>query len=253
MEATEKKAFLQMLTDALASYGKPLPTGALLQAWWNDLQAYPLRVVGMAFAAYRDENGEFAPVPAGIAKRCKLMDGRPGEEEAWAMALLSRDESETIIWTQEIAEAFGIARPVLETSGEITARKTFLEAYIRLVSAARLAHQPVRWMASLGWDARKRTEALTRAQTAGLLSAPMAQNLLPAPEGFAAPTDEASRQGLAKVKEALRELQAGWQRDAERRTAEVQAQRDAVAQKKNEIAELVKAYGAGATLAEERL
>ena len=113
----------------------------------SHLEPYPLRTVAAAMQAYRDENGEFAPVPAGIAKRCKLMDGRPGAEEAWAIALIGQDEMASVVWTTEIAEAFRICRPVLGSSGAISARKPFLEAYERIVAAARLERRPAEWLA----------------------------------------------------------------------------------------------------------
>lgn len=240
MELSEKPRFMEMLGKAMTAYGKPLPESSIVTVWWDLLQPYPLRTVGAAFRSYLDENGEFAPVPAGIAKRCKLMDGRPGEEEAWALALLSRDEADTVVWTQEIAEAFGIARPVLETSGEITARKTFIEAYNRIVSQARFARKPVAWNVSLGWDMKKREAAIEKANVAGLLPAPTVQALLP---NYAGPgADESCPEGLKRVKEELARLQDGWARAAEQRAAEVAAEREAQAAKKREIAEQVAAY-----------
>jgi hypothetical protein len=161
MDANDKKQFLQMLTKAMGAYGKPLPDAGIIGAWVDVLTPYPLQVIGMAFAAYCDENGEFAPVPAGIAKRCKVMDGRPGPEEAWAM--LPTDESQSTAWTDEMAQAWGIALPLIEDGDRIAARMAFKETYAKLVTAARDQKQPIRWSMSFGDDKNSRQTALADA------------------------------------------------------------------------------------------
>jgi hypothetical protein len=240
MEASEKRVFVEMLTELFASYGKPLPEGGILKAWWSNLEQFPLRVVAAAFAAYKDENGEFAPVPAGIAKRCKLLDGRPTDDEAWAIALTSADERNTVVWTSETAEAFAACSPILDGGDEVGARMAFKDTYNRLVGAARVMNKPVEWMASLGWDAEKREEVVRKAQTAGLLPAPTVNALLPAPDTAA--DDAQSTSNRERVQALLAGIQDGWNKAAERRNAEIQAERDAEAQKKREIAARVAAY-----------
>lgn len=202
MTESEKPHVMRLVAETLAAYGKALPEAAMAKAWLSNLAPYPLRIIDAALSAYRDENGEFAPVPAGIAKRCKLLDGRPGAEEAWAIALTSTNEVDTVVWTAECAEAFAICMPVLRSSGAISARKSFLEAYERLVGQARAEHRPTVWSASAGWDGNRRDQALLRATTAGLLSAPAAQPLLAGPGGSAT-LDDAARAQLAKVKQLL--------------------------------------------------
>ena len=146
MEITEKPLFTKMLADSMGAYGKPLPQdAALLRAWWDALAPFPLPIVDRAFKVYAMDEDRFAPVPAAIVKRCRLMDGRPTDEEAWAIALLSRDEADTVVWTQETAEAFGLCASVLDGGDEVGARMAFRDAYNRLVSDARLAGRPARW------------------------------------------------------------------------------------------------------------
>ena len=202
MENSEKNQFVQVLTETMAAYGKPLPEQSILLAWWNCLVAYPLRIVAAAFTAYCDESGEFAPAPAGIAMRCKLMDGRPGPEEAWAIALTSRDEADTVVWTAEIAEAFVLCQPVLSMGDEVGARMAFKESYVRIVAAARAARCPAQWTASLGWDLSRRKAALVRASNAGLLPAPSVAALLPAPINEPLP-DTNARAQIAKIRQML--------------------------------------------------
>lgn len=202
MEAAEKKEFMQLLAETLASYGKALPDGSILTAWWANLAGYPLTVVRAAFQAYCNENGEFAPVPAGIAVRCKKMDGRPEAEEAWAIALTARDETSTVIWTTETAEAFNICRPVLVSSNAISARLSFLAAYTRLVAEARAEHRPMKMAVSLGSDRYHQVAVIQRAVDNGLLPAPSATPLLEGPAYDSSPSPKGRAQ-LAKIKKEM--------------------------------------------------
>jgi len=236
MELSEKPQFAQLLTGVLASYAKPLPEATILAAWWSNLQPYPLRIVAMAFAAYCDENDKFAPIPVGIAKCCKLMDGRPSAEEAWAIALTSRDENDTVVWTREIAAAFDICASVFPD--EVGARMSFKDAYNRLVAAARGAGQPAQWSASIGWDVRKREASLAKASVAGLLSAPAVAGLLPHSAG-AVHEDDNARAQLAKIREMMAAMNAEKQREID---LHAQRERDATAEAKRKSNEMVAQY-----------
>lgn len=99
----------------------------------------------------------------------KLDDGRPGPEEAWAMIPL--DEAASVVWTEEMAEAFGIVGPLLADGDRIAARMAFREAYTRLLSVSRDARKPVRWTPSLGHDPRGRDAVVQDAVRLGRLSA----------------------------------------------------------------------------------
>lgn len=241
MEKHEKDQFLKMLAMAMGAYSKPLPEAGIINAWFETLKSYPLNVIGMAFAAYCDENGEFAPVPAGIVKRCKLMDGRPTDEEAWAIALTSRNEEDTVVWTEETAEAFGICSPILALGDEVGARMAFKDTYNRLVGAARMAGKPAVWNASLGWDAKKREGALVKASIAGLLPAPVVAGLLPPPVGEV-PQDANARSQLDKIRQMMATMNAEKSREAE---LHAQRERDATAEAKRLANEKVALYQVG--------
>lgn len=195
--------FIAAMTRMMASYGKPIPDAPVMQAWWSELAQFPAAVIDQAFAAYRLEKPDFAPVPNSIAARCRLLDGRPDENEAWAQSLASRDERETVVWTQEMAEAFNVCRPLVESGDEIGARMAFKDAYSRLVSAARAAGRPVVWNVSAGWDAERRQVAVSKAQAAGLLAGPQ-PHLLLTDESDSEPTRP---EGLRRVLEALATLE----------------------------------------------
>jgi hypothetical protein len=239
----DKPEFGQLLAETLAAYGKPLPEATMFKAWLSSLAPFPMPVVRAAMQAYRDQNGEFAPVPAGIAMRCKLLDGRPGAEEAWAIALRSQDEADTVVWTAECAAAFALASPILALGDEVGARMAFKEAYTRMVAAARAECAPPAWSTSIGWDGARRDAAIGRAVIAGQLPAPAAQTLLGGPAVAEADTD-AARAQLAAVKQLLADGAAA--RDARREAAfdqRVAAEAAERESREREVMEYAKQHG----------
>lgn len=92
--------------------------------------------------------------------------------------MLPRSESESIVWTDEMSSAFGIAAPLMDED-KTAARMAFREAYKRAVDESREQRKPVNWTASLGHDPRGREQALKRAVELGRLSAPHALSLMP--------------------------------------------------------------------------
>jgi hypothetical protein len=88
----------------------------------------------------------------------RLDDGRPGADEAWAS--IPRDESGSVVWSEEMAQAFNVALPALQEGDQVSARMAFKEAYNRLVSAARSNAIPPVWSPSLGHDPKAREVAL---------------------------------------------------------------------------------------------
>ncbi|MCG2586514.1 hypothetical protein [Massilia sp. TS11] len=223
MEDKQKSQFMTMLAETLAAYDKPLPEQAIIRTWWSCLREFPIAQVASAFRAYPIDNPKFAPTAAAIAALCRVMDGRPGVEEAWAISLPSLDERHTVVWTEECAQAFGICKPILSGGDEIGARMAFKDAYNRLVSEARAARRPVAWLASAGWDKKLAAPVLERAVATGLLPAPAVAALLPAPEGGGLTQDDQARANLAKIREML----AGSQAEKERRRDEAVAARTA--------------------------
>lgn len=111
----------------------------------------------------------------------RIDDGRPGADEAWALALDAQDEACTVVWCAEIQQAFAIARPVLTAGDKIGARMAFRNAYDRLVRDARMQRKPAQWSPSLGWDQGQRHAVLTRAVETGMLTKQSIAGLLPAP------------------------------------------------------------------------
>lgn len=124
----------------------------------SDLAAYPERQVLGALTRCRKELKGRLTV-ADIVTR--LDDGRPGPEEAWA--LMPLDESSTVVWTDEMSGAWGVALPLLEEGDRIAARMAFLESYRSRVQKARDAGLQVKWAVSFGHNVEGRQLALAQA------------------------------------------------------------------------------------------
>lgn len=224
MRQGDYDAFAKLLDDAydMISCGTKVLSADARAMFFRAVAKYPLEVFRAALHAHiMGKDGKFVPQPAHINEQIALMaegDGRPGAEEAWAIALTGRDEESTVVWTAETAAALFICRPVLDSSGAISARKSFLEAYTRLVAEARAAHQPAQWVASIGWDKRQHATAIKGAVNAGRLPAPAAAALLDGPAGDPTPDAEARAQ-LARVKQMIKD---GAEERERKRLAEVE-------------------------------
>lgn len=140
----------------------------------DDLALYPQPQVLAALVRCRRELRSRLTI-ADIVLR--LDDGRPGPEEAWAM--IPRDESATVVWTDEMTRAWGVVFRLIENGDEIGARMAFKEAYIRELTEARAEQRMVRWTASLGHDPQGRETALLEAVERGRIDIGYAKKLLP--------------------------------------------------------------------------
>ncbi|NEX60640.1 hypothetical protein [Noviherbaspirillum galbum] len=117
----------------------------------------------------------------------RMEDGRPSPEEAWAM--VPRDETVSVVWTDEVANAWGLALPLIEQGEQQAARSVFQEAYAKGVVEARMRREPVHWMPSLGSDPLARERVLREAVAQGRLTVAHADLLLNGSDGSAAADD----------------------------------------------------------------
>lgn len=137
-----------------------------------DLATYPEpQVMGALVRCRRELKGRLTI--AEVVSR--LEDGRPGPEEAWAM--LPKGEEATVVWTEEMAVAAGIAGSLRDD--QVQARMVFLEKYRDEVRKARENRLPVRWIVSLGTDSRGREAPVLEAVRLGRVAASHAESLLP--------------------------------------------------------------------------
>lgn len=163
---------LEVLSATYAVMGQEI-NDVGLQLMVADLSGYPVAEVEAALARCRLELRRLTL--ADIIAR--LPDGRPTAEHAWAK--LPRGEQETVVWTEEMMRACGVSASLRAAGDEIGARLAFCREYDRVVLEARLAHRPLRWLVSLGWDRAGREGPIQEAVTAGLLSVAAVHHLLP--------------------------------------------------------------------------
>ena len=143
MNRSNRIEFVEVLAVVFDNYRQPLPSANTLNVWCSMLEPYTVAEVGEACERHMRQDDKFPPT---IGSLLKLLaePGTPivGVEEAWAIALKSRDETETVVWTTEMAEAFDRCRPVLDAGDEVGARMAFKDTYNRLVDEARRAGRP---------------------------------------------------------------------------------------------------------------
>ncbi|BCB06770.1 hypothetical protein HHSLTHF2_06600 [Vreelandella venusta] len=176
------------------------PSAGMLIA--EDLSAYPFDEIRRALARCRAElHGKLTL--ASIVERIPSANAHLSGNEAWALALHSTDEQETVVWTPEIARAFAAAKPVLDGRDKVGARMAFLAAYERELATAKAEARPPEWMVSLGHDPQRREIALTAAVSAGKLPAPKVGRLLPPPDK---PLTESGKRQRKQVVSKLRDL-----------------------------------------------
>lgn len=234
--------FVAMLRDVYGLYpaAKPLNDGQAAM-FFRAVSAHSLAAVQQAFDAHvKDpQRGRFPPLPADVIAQIDgraADDGRPGADEAWATALQARDEAASVVWTGETAQAWDVARHVLEIGDEVGARMAFRDAYNRLVDEARRQRRPIDWRASLGFDPTGRAAAIEAAQVAGLLShAPTLA--LPVPDNATALFGAMP----PHIRERLTALANRLRGDAYTPSADAMA-KDEAAQRKADVAERVAEY-----------
>lgn len=169
MDRTDLHEFTTMLDSvcALLTRGTYSPNETSTAIFFRALAEYPMDAVRAGFTEHA-RRSRFSPTPADILDLLRENDGRPGEEEAWTIALTARDEADTVVWTTEIGEAWNAARIVMSMGDKVGARMAFKEAYSRMVDMARRHREPVRWVVCEGHDAARRADAVRLAVGRGL-------------------------------------------------------------------------------------
>jgi hypothetical protein len=196
--------FSKMLDQVCGVLGKGnyKPDSQASAIWFRTLAAYDLEAVRMAFDAHvRDpDRGRFIPVPADIIAKLIEQAGRPSQDEAWAIAVKGADEAASVAWTDDIAEAWGIAIPVWKAGDEVGARMAFKDAYERITRERQ--GTAVRWWASLGHDRDARETVVRQAAASGLLPNEAAL-MLQAPDSGTLKRLAANAQNRPDVREKL--------------------------------------------------
>lgn len=174
---------LDWLVDQLAATSELLGqqlsmTAAAMLA--EDLADYTRPVLAAALKRVRTEcTGKMTPKV--IIECIDAAMGRPGANEAWAGALMALDERNTVVWTEEMAQAWAVSQPLAAGGDLIGARMAFKDAYERLVRSAREERRTPVVSVSIGWDAAGRTAPIEQAMKLGYMPPSQAAHYLPAP------------------------------------------------------------------------
>jgi hypothetical protein len=147
---------------------------AALKGLAQELSRYPSADVLEALARCRRECRKLT--------LSDILDRLPGQhpkaEEAWALvSKCLANEQVSIVWTDEMREAYGVASAL--ASDPVAARMAFKESYQELVSRARAAHRGPCWSVSLGYDPQGREVALAEAVQRNQISQQHASALSP--------------------------------------------------------------------------
>jgi len=243
MRDNDFKDFCQALDDAFSiqpKWTRLEPKGKMI--FFAALAPYSLQVVTMALTAHvRDpKRGQFQPTPADLVAQIENSQTvqRPGVEEAWALSFPCISDRETVVWTEEMRDAFEICRPLLEACDNVGARMAFKDSYLRLVTEAVRAGRPVAWHISQGDDKVKRAQVIEQAATMGRIAASQASLLLPAPIKPA----ELNREGLERIKSMVAKLVPAEEQMRRRREQQVEQDRLAEDARKKQLASQVAEY-----------
>lgn len=106
----------------------------------RELAHYPKPLLERALHRVRNEHTGRFTLKA-IVDRIDELSGRFAPNEAWALALQSLDERNTVVWTNEIRAAWGVAQQVMQVGDKVGGRMAFVAAYERIVKDARDARQ----------------------------------------------------------------------------------------------------------------
>lgn len=154
--------------------GRTFSEGAA-RVFLDDLSGFPEHQVLVALKRCRREVRGVLTVQDVVSR---LDDGRPGPEEAWAM--IPKDERGSVVWTAEMADAMGVAMPLLLEGDAVAARVAFRERYVRVVADARDAGRQVDWTLSEGHDRRGVEHVVREAVDKGRLTLARGRQYVPA-------------------------------------------------------------------------
>lgn len=170
------KKIYDMVLENAAFYDAPM-NELKLKLFASELQDLPTEGVAAAFANFRRQNGRRQlPMPADIREyiRSASPAGHPGVEEAWA--IVPKSESDSVVWTKQIAEAFYACMSLIEED-PIAARMAFKEKYQQIMLTQ--SSTAPEWSASLGHSKLGRVSVLLEAVNKKRLLPQEARKLLP--------------------------------------------------------------------------
>ena len=173
----DKPKFLEIINGCASAYRQAIEKQTI-SIFWRLLERYEIADIERAFLSHIRQS-KFFPTPAEIIALADVKQRRLSADEAWAR--VPKDETETVVWTDEMAKAYEIAYDLLVDGDKIAARMAFKAAYERICAESSISGQPVVWHVSLGSDKTKIAPVIEQAVMSGLLSNSTANKFLPAP------------------------------------------------------------------------
>lgn len=170
MDKSQAKTFGDELEAVFGIFGKPTPSVQIKTIWWRILINYDLNSVLKALE-HHASHGKFFPKPADIIELLTTDDGRPSADEAWAIALQGQSEEASVVWTEEISQAwFTSALPIMEVGDKVGARVAFRDNYNRRVEYARRNGIAAAWFMSAGNNKQITHDVAIEAERLGRMS-----------------------------------------------------------------------------------
>lgn len=178
MTPNDKVRFTQAMAANALVFGREL-ADETIAIYWAVLREYNIDDISRAFLAHLKKS-RFFPTPAELIELIpsSATAKHVGADEAWTIALASFDESRTVVWTHEIAQAKAIVQDIYDAGDTIGARVAFRDAYNRIIATAGRPE----WTVCIGWDAKGRADAVLKSVALGRLPAGSEQRYLPSPE-----------------------------------------------------------------------
>lgn len=152
--------------EAMAA-GKVLSPRAMVSIF-DDFEDYSIDAVLAALKHHR-KTARFAPVATDIIELLEAGNKRLTADEAWAM-MPDVGGMETVVWTDEMADAYDTVYDLLVDGDKIAARMAFKSAYERLCAESVMMQRPVTWKISKGDDQSKIEPAVKKAVLAGRIT-----------------------------------------------------------------------------------
>lgn len=170
----------------------------------EDISGFPeQQVLGALARCRREVRGRLTP--RDVIDR--LDDGRLSPDEAWAQ--VPKSESDSIVWTNEMAHAWSMAAPAWMDGDRVAAARAFREAYVTAVSRSRDLRIAPEWSVSLGTDRQQAYSVVEAAVRNKQISLAMGLNVVPDLQhlntqevllAIAAPVQEKTPLQLARAK-----------------------------------------------------
>lgn len=174
MQPEDRKKFENALRDNFELAGAEPPSKTIFIKFWKLFEDWTIEQFVYAINEHERRSG-FRVKPADLFAIKKQLSGMPTADEAWAIALQSYDENNTVVWTQQIANAYSASYEILAAGDKVGARMAFRSAYERECEL----DESLTWIVSLGHDPARRADAVHQAVTEGLLTDEAAQRYLP--------------------------------------------------------------------------